>query len=147
LISPYRMPLELVTHLLTPHKRWATTVTMRAQVAVSSLVPNPNPEPIHGAELDEGPAANGHPPQMPEERPTAPTLSVGPKRRGRPRKNATPVQTATVPTPEQAEALQPLYAKVGKLAILAAREGKDVASFAHELRELLTAYDQLLGRL
>jgi hypothetical protein len=122
---------------------------MRAQVAVSSLVPNPNPEPIHGVELDvEGIAAdNGHPPPtMPEERPTAPTLSVGPKRRGRPRKNVAPVQNATAPTPEQ-EALQPLYAKVGKLAILAAREGKDVASFAHELRELLTAYDQLLGRL
>lgn len=132
----------------------------RAQVAVTTLVPNPNPEPIHGAEPDEdvtagdpgglgGSADNGRQPslpQMPEERPTAP-LAVGPKRRGRPRKLAAPVQTATAPTPEQAEALQPLYAKVGKLAILAAREGRDVASFAHELRELLTAYEQLLGKL
>jgi hypothetical protein len=121
---------------------------MRAQVAVSSLGPNPNPEPIHGAELDEGTTDGfGPPPTMPEERPTAPTLSVGPKRRGRPRKNAAPVQTATVSSPEQAEVLQPLYAKVGKLAILAAREGKDVASFAQEVRELLAAYEQLLGKL
>jgi hypothetical protein len=56
-----------------------------------------------------------------------------------------------VPAPEAAtipnEVLQPLYAKVGKLAVLAAREGKDVAAFAHELEELLGAYQELMGRL
>jgi hypothetical protein len=83
---------------------------------------------------------------MPEERPTAPTLLVGPKRRGRKpgSKNATPVQLAAPPADDT---LQPLYAEVGRLAIYAARAGKDVASFAHELRGLLKAYDQLLGRL
>lgn len=133
----------------------------QARIAVSTLEPNPNPEPILDIDPDELPEQSGvvsapaidHLGQqvpsenkMPEERPTAPTIKVGPKRRGRPPK------VAQLPAPASSsasvdDALQPLYAKVGQLAILAARAGKDVATFAHELRGLLDAYDALLKQL
>jgi hypothetical protein len=121
----------------------------QARIAVSSLEPNQHPEPVDGFDPDEPPEQSGvvsapNPP-MPEERPTAPTIKVGARGRGRPRKV---VQPPAAITPSVAEAeLQPLYAKVGMLAIYAARAGKDVATFAYELRALLDAYDKLLKAL
>ncbi len=112
----------------------------RAQVAVSSLAPNQDPEPIVGLAPD-GPeivpnAPLEHPGQVP-----APEPPPAKRRPGRPRKAVQPVSAPVAVDVEH----QALYAKVGLLALLAARSGKDIDTYCREVRDLLDAYDEVLA--